>query len=198
MSEGIIYIAYGPRARHEATESIRSLRQHTDLPVAVVGEPVGGAQHITLADGGWGGRLAKLSLDRLSPWEQTLYLDADTRIQGDISIGFDILADGWELVIAPSTRQGNDLLGNVSKADRQATFVELLHPLALQAGVFWWRTCEAMHRLFAAWREEWARFKRHDQGALLRALYRVPVRVWLVGNEFNGGSVIRHLYGRAA
>ncbi len=196
---GVLYVAYGARAHREAAESIKTLRQHSDLPVAVVSDKaLPGVQHIPLADGGWGGRLAKLSLAELSPFESTLYLDADTRVRGDISAGFDILADGWDVVIAPSSRQGSDVLGNVTMADRQATLAQLGRDvLGLQAGVLWFAKDRA-RPLFAAWREEWRRFGRQDQGALLRALARVPVRVWLLGSPWNGGDVIQHLWGRAA
>jgi hypothetical protein len=196
---GVIYVAMGHPARKETAESIRTLRQHSHVPIAVVSDkPLGKERHIYAPDADLGGRVAKLSLGNLSPFEQTCYLDADTRVYADLSAGFAVLDDGWDLVIAPSTRQGGDALGNLDQRDRDATFTVVgQEVLALQAGVFFWRRCEAMAQLFAAWHEEWRRFGRLDQGALLRALWKVPVRVWMLSNEWNGGQVIGHLFGRA-
>ncbi len=146
---GICYVAYGHSARVEAAESIKSLREHCDLPVAVISDKplrAPGIAHVYAPDADPGGRLAKLSLDQLSPFDATLYLDADTRVHGDISTGFGILGDGWDVAIATSTRQGDDVLGNCYEADRQATF-EILgcrDVLALQAGVMFFRRCEAV------------------------------------------------------
>jgi len=67
----------------------------------------------------------------------------------------------------------------------------------LQGGVLFWRRNEATTRLFERWRAEWARYRQQDQGALLRALYTEPVRVWLLGRPWNGGNLIEHLCGRA-
>lgn len=199
---GIISIALGPAARREAAAALASLRQHTDLPTAVIGDPVPGAdQTIPPPAGGPGGpasRLAKLNLDTLSPFEGALYLDADTRVHGDPAAGFRLLADGWDLAIAPSGRQGNDTLGHLPPADRGDTLAALANPepLNLQAGVFFFHR-QRCAPLFAAWREEWQRFQDQDQGALLRALNRVPLRVWLLGRDWNGGQLIEHLFGRA-
>lgn len=202
MTNGVILIALGPAAQREAAAALASLRQHHSLPIAVIGDPVPGAdQVITPPSGGPGGpasRLAKLNLDTLSPFERTLYLDADTRVHGDLGAGFRILDGGWDLAIAPSGRQGHDTLGHLPPADRDYTLaaLETPEPLNLQAGVFFFHR-ERCAPLFAAWREEWHRFKDQDQGALLRALGRVPLRVWILGRDWNGGQLIEHLFGRA-
>ena len=198
---GVIYVAYGAKARAEAAESIASLRGHNDLPVAVIGERVDGAHHIPFERVDAGGRWAKLNIDLLSPWPQALYLDADTRVAGDLSAGFSALADGWDVVIAPSTKQGPVVMGHANSEDRLATFeaLECREILGLQAGVFYFARNERSRDLFAAWREEWARWRNQDQPALLRALERVPVKLWILGWDWNsaGGSIVDHKFGRA-
>lgn len=202
MTRGAITVAYGTSARREATALLHSLQQqHPELPVAVVSDaPLGEWPHIAAPDADPGARLAKLSLDALSPWDATLYLDADTRVRGDIMAGFDVLADGWEMVIAPSGRQGIDALGNCDEEERARTFaaVGTSDALGLQAGVLWFRRCPPVADLFSAWVEEWMVGRGMDQGALLRALQRVPVRLWLLGRPFNGGAVVEHRFGQAA
>lgn len=199
-SRGVIYIAYGPQAVAEAQMSIASLRKwHQALPVLVVGDPVAGAdQVLEMERQDAGGRAAKVRLDQISPFESTLYIDADTRLRGDISLGFDIIEDGWDLAVVPSTQQRHDLLWHIDPDERQATLVELgIEPLQLQAGVLFFGRSARVSALFERWRSEWARWEDQDQGALLRAIYTDPPRIWLLGRPYNGGSLVSHLFGKA-
>ena len=70
-------------------------------------------------------------------------------------------------------------------------------PLMLNTGVMWFRRSERLDRFSQEWRREWRRFKRHDQGALLRALEKCPVRLWLLGRDYNGGEIVEHRFGKA-
>ncbi len=156
-----------------------------------------GLHNIGFGDNGTG-RWAKLNLDQLSPYDPTLYLDADTRVHGDARAILSILGDGYDLAVAPSTKQGTEALWHIAEDEREATFAELGRDLLqLQGGVIAFRKTAEVHALFAAWREEWQRWRDQDQAALLRALYRCPVRLWLLSNEWNGGALIEHRYGAA-
>lgn len=200
MNRGIVYVAYGDNAIREATESIKSLKQYNNLPIAVISDrTIKGTEPIIFREAGPGARWAKLMIDIFSPYDYTLYLDADTRIKGDLSAGFDILQDDWDLAIAPSGRQNADVLGNLDEKDRQYTFETLgtTHPLSLQAGVFFFKKNEQVLRFFDKWRVEWGKFFNQDQGAMLRALQQVPLRVWLLSNDWNGGEMIEHRFGKA-
>lgn len=194
MTEGILYVAYGPAAQRETAASISSLKNHHDYPVHVVEGEAAKGQGVRLS------RAAKLNINQVTPFRHSLYLDADTRIVGDLSAGFRMLADGWDLVIAPSGRQGHDVMGHLPEKERDYTRIALLNPLPLQwqAGVFYFER-ERTRELFAAWRQEWGRFEGQDQGALLRALASAPMRVWVLGSVWNrqGGEVVDHLFGRA-
>lgn len=198
MEIGVVYIAYGHNARTEAAHSIRTLRRHHDWPVTVIGEPIPGTQHIPWRGFGKPGRWAKVNLLDLSPFEWTLYLDADTRVRGDLSTGFDVLAAGWELAMVPSKREPRPL-DILATDEREITLSELgdCWPVMINSGVMWFRRTARTTRLWQTWSEEWQRFKQHDQGALLRALNRSPVALWLLGRPFNGGEVVEHLFGRA-
>ena len=192
-------MAYGDRSRDEAVVSIGILRERNDLPVAVISnEPLAGTRHIEWHGPGKGARWAKLNLNNLTPWDYTLYLDADTRPRVDVSVGFDILDDGWDMVMVTSASQGRDLLWHIGEEERTTTFDEWGHlPLQLQAGVFWLKKNERTQRLFGAWRTEWRRWADQDQAAFLRALRRCPVKMWFLGRPWNGGALIQHLFGRA-
>lgn len=191
---GFCYIVYGSNAQREQAQSAWMLRQWHDEPVTVIGDggiPFG-------ANGGRAGRWAKVNLDLLSPYRMTCYLDADTRPYGDLSAGFRALDGGWELVIVPCAKQGADGLWHLTETERAATLAEVGQPLMVNSGVMWFRKCERIAKFFQAWRAEWLRFRDRDQGALLRALERRPVRMWLLGHPFNGGAVVAHHFGQAA
>ncbi len=200
--KGACIVAYGTAACREARGCIASLRRYNpDLPVVTVGEPVKGATCIPFRRRDPGGRWAKLNLETLSPFDHTLYMDADIRVRADVTVPFGILDDDYDLVMALSPRQGENVLGNCPQPDREATFRAAGTPavLGLQAGVMWFAKGEAIGALFAAWRAEWERFSMMDQAALLRALLRAPVRLWILGAPWNsaGGAVIDHRFGAA-
>ena len=198
--KGVVYVVYGEPARREARASIEMLRRRHNWPIAVISDQpaIQGTRHIQFAERDVGARWAKLHLDVLSPFDQTLYLDADTRPYQNLSAGFDILADGWDVAMTASSQQGGSFLWHCGEDDREATLAAWgWRPLALQAGAMFLDRNERTQRLFGAWREEWQRFEGQDQGALLRALRRAPARVWLLGRPWNGGAVVGHRFGVA-
>lgn len=192
LSRGVVYIAIGAKAKAELRYSMIEIRRsNPGLETKVIDAPTEGMTDMQAS------RWAKLNMPHLSKFDLTAYLDADTRPQGDLSAGFEMLEDGWDLVIAPSANQGEECLWHVRQDEREELFSRLgFVPLQLQAGVFFFRKTQAVTQLFAAWREEWKRYRDHDQGALLRALYRRPVKTWILGRPWNGGAVVQHLSGR--
>jgi hypothetical protein len=200
MSRGVVYIAYGPSARKEVKASVASLKKHNDLPVLVLSDQdIKGVPTQRGLEFDPSGRMTKTSMQVFSPFTQTLYLDADTRVRGDLTPGFEILDDGWDIALAFSERQGDDVLGNCYPDDRLTTFEALgcSEVLGLQAGVMFLDSNERVHRFFQEWYREWSQFKSMDQAALLRALWTAPLRVWLLGRAWNGGNLVEHLFGRA-
>lgn len=187
---GVVYIAYGPKAKKECELSVKSLKQHNPgLPITVIDES-------KFSDPGPGARWAKLNIDQLVEYDNILYLDADTRALGDLSAGFEILND-WDLAIAPSKNQDGAIFAHIrNEAEKQVTLDEIGNPwpLQLQAGVMFVAR-ERCARLFAEWRKQWQRYKDQDQAALLRALDICPVRLWLLGRDWNGGSLVEHRFG---
>lgn len=201
---GACLIAYGPKAEAEAQQCIESLLQFHDLPYAIASD-VSGRHHVKI----WQtddytdvqrSRWAKVTLDMWSPFDETLYLDADTRVQGSVEHGYEMLDDGWDMVITPSAHQGSDNMWHIAPDEREYTYLlyECGDVLQLQGGVFWFRRSAAITALFNAWRDEWRKWQQFDQAALLRALILSPVKVHLLGRPFNGGAVVAHRHGRAA
>lgn len=178
---------------------IASLRQFHTWPVMAMSDgTVDGADVIRRWEQpGWGARWAKLHMDEVVPWDRYLYLDADTRVRGDLSAGFDILADGWDVALCLSQHQQSQWLWQASDEERQHTYEQPGMLLSLQGGVLYARKNERTQAFFQAWRAEWQRFAHIDQAALLRALWEYPVKVWLLGRDYNGGKLVDHRFGRA-
>lgn len=189
-------VAYGPRAQVAAQPLLASLRE-AGLPVAVAPPlllPPPSVAAPTLAQRA---RWAKLCLLQWAAYEHVLYMDADTMLYAPAALqaGWEALASGFHIVAVPSPRQGDDWLWHLSEAERDATAEEAGHVLQIQCGVLFVRCCSVTDMFFAQWRAEWLRWQGEDQGAFLRALARVPIRLWLLGSPFNGGAVVGHRWG---
>lgn len=201
-TRGVCWVVYGEKAEQAVLRAQEALAyQCPALPTFIMRtSAVDGPLNAALMAGFTPvqrSRFAKLTLLFWSPFEQTAYLDADTLVYQDITAGFDLLSDGWDMAMAPSQNQDEDnLLWHIGEDDKRLTLDTLTYdPLQLQAGVMFVARNDRTAALFAAWREEWARFRNQDQGALLRALQRAPVKVWLLGRCWNGGAVIGHRFG---
>lgn len=82
MSHGVLYMVWGDEARGLAARSVESLaRHHPDwgVRVEVLEDPPGDP---------WEAILRKAEMFDRSPFQHTLFLDADTLVLGDLSFGF--------------------------------------------------------------------------------------------------------------
>lgn len=189
---GVLYIAYGESARAQARESIRSLWRHAPgLPVAVVSDTppdMGGVEHIYHPEADRGARTQKTQMYTLSPYVRTLYLDADTEVLADPSAGFRQL-DLVDLVIGQDVCRNfvDNRWPHLDPAEVDATIQELggVHRMYFNSGVIYFRRGARVEAMMAAWHEEWMRFGRHDQMALLRAIHRYPVRILPMREAWN-------------
>lgn len=200
LTRGVCYVAIGRKAENAYRSALERLEQHTDLAADLmdldrsqgIADNPKGMNAIQMS------RWAKTNLDQWTPFDHTLYMDADTHVlDADVAVGFQMLDDGFDMVITPSEKQDKDWLWHCSEEDRTVTLDEVGPSVQLQGGVFWFRKTDRVASFFNKWREEWLRFKDQDQGALLRALNAVPLRVWLLGYPWNGGVIVAHNYGTA-
>jgi hypothetical protein len=140
-----------------------------------------------------------------------LYLDADTEICGDIRLYFQLIEDGWEFVICKDPhlmdtmqafRRGN----NAAEVVETEAELYTLNTLQFNGGVWSFGRGQRVADFFARWQAEWERHAQRDQGALIRAMYTDPLRVYLLGNEWNTfdkyskgitTAGLRHFPGRA-
>lgn len=193
MTRGAYVVAFGDPARACAVRLITSIRKHMPgLPVCLVGaEPLGREDiFVEAPDADVGGRRAKLGIYDLAPaeWEAVLYLDADTELVDSVEPLFRWVESGWDFVIC---RDVGDSIHSFQRKNNIEEFratlraVGSLWAMQFNGGVWTFHRCAAMERFFGRWREEYEVHLQRDQGALIRALWAEPVRLLLLGHEWN-------------
>lgn len=192
---GVYYVAYGEPARKCAQGAIESFKHHIpEIPVALVSDLPLGPEDIFIEqpDLDIGGRMAKVQIYDLAPaeWEYVAYLDADTEIVAGETLLWDAVQDGWDLVICKNPGRfhvAREMRRPDNEDECEETFRQLGTDelLQLNGGVFAFRRNARTRDFFAAWAEEWRRYGKRDQAALLRALNRCPVKMYVLGNQWN-------------
>jgi hypothetical protein len=204
-SRGVIYMVWGDRAIADADESICSLwTVAPGLPVLVVGDEAarghyqghGGVQFVQVDIDPFdrsqpigfqfrAGRVKPL-LYRLSPFDQSLYVDADSDFRVSPDRAFDLL-ERWDFVVAETeTRTVGSSIAHSRESAWTAEWLGTPHLLYHNSGMLFWRRGEAVERLFDLWSEEWLRFQGWDeQVALLRALLRSDALYLTVPHTWN-------------
>jgi len=183
MSKGVLYVAYGEKARAQAQLSLLTVKRHAPgLTVAVVSDqPLAGAdQHIHHPEADKGARTQKTSMYRLSPFDLTLFLDADTEVLATPAVGFKML-QYVDLVLAQDSKRifadNNWPHLNQEEIAYTEQILGSRQHMYFNSGVIFFRRNERVEAMMDAWHEEWKRFSMHDQMALLRAIHQHPVRI---------------------
>jgi len=192
---GVFYVAYGDPARRCAESAIQSFRQFMpDIPVALASDrPLNiGEIFVLNKDEDIGGRSVKTKIYDLSPreWQYIMYLDADTEVTADISFLFQLLEDDWDMVICKNPGKYHTIryMERSDNKDECSYTYNLLGTdqlIQLNGGVFAFQRNERTHLFFDAWHEEWKRWGKRDQAALLRALFQNPVKLNVLTNVWN-------------
>jgi len=188
---GVIYISWGEAAAYGVEMSVKSLwALDPSLPVLVVGDDIAAQRfadrpgftvyrdEVDPFESNWlygflAGRV-KPRLAALSPFAQTLYVDADTVFKISPAFGFDLL-DRWDMIVVEADERSLLTVLPENRPEVSQTIAEIgtAQILYHNSGVFFWRRNAVTARLFELWSEEWLRFQMWDeQVALLRALMR--------------------------
>lgn len=191
---GMYCVGFRGPARNCAGKLIGTFKKHMDIPVAFVGtEALGVEDHfIECPDVDIGGRHAKLKIDELAPpeWSRILYLDADTEVIAPIDFLWKPLEDGWDFVICKNPGKYH-LARNMVRPDNRDECEKTYNLLGsdeimqLNGGVFAYQRNERTRAFFAAWYEEWNKYGKRDQAAMLRALWRAPLKMLVLTNAWN-------------
>ncbi len=185
-------VAVGKKAEQESSLALDMLEiSNPDAILSYDLQPLGGMSYAQAS------RCYKTTAPSRAHGNTEIYLDADTRVAGDLSPLVQMLEDGWDLVITPSQHQGDECFWHVDDIERETTFSEIGYiPLQLQCGVMAYQINDRIHEFFSIWHDEWLRWKDEDQAAFMRALNEVPLKIWLLGRPWNGGAVVGHNHGR--
>jgi hypothetical protein len=192
---GIFCVAFGAPARACARRMMETAKQQLpEIPIALCGaEPIGLEDiFIQQPDSDAGGRRAKLRAYELAPaeWEAVLYLDVDTEVVGDIRLYFELIEDGWEFVICKDPHL-MDTMHSFVRPNNRIESAELegeiytLHTLQFNGGVWAFGRNDRIAAFFKRWQAEYEKHLQRDQGALIRAMYADPLKVYVLGNEWN-------------
>lgn len=194
-TRGIYCVAFGDPARKCALRMMESAKRHMpDIPIALCAAKRIGPEDVLIVkpDSDIGGRRAKLQAYENSPaeWKAVLYLDADTECVAPIYRFFEWIEDGWEFVICKDphlmdTMHAFERRNNKRELAAVQEAVYTLHTLQYNGGVWAFGRNERIQRFFQRWQAEWEVHAQRDQGALIRAMYAEPLKVWLLGNEWN-------------
>lgn len=183
QSRGVLYLALGLGYRHLTIASVSALRRYGYRgPVRVVTDDPGwvppalNCEVVVVPDVGDGfpTRHYKTRLLEFA-YDLTLYLDSDAIPIADIAEVWGCLGDG-DIAMAADPRQtvGALIAKDWHMAEWRAEF-SLMIRLGLTSrayfntGVMLFRRSAATAALFSSWHEEWLRFRRRDQLALVRA-----------------------------
>ena len=194
-TRGIYCVAFGDPARTVALRMMTSAKQYMpDIPIALCAAKAIGPEDVLIIqpDSDIGGRRAKLKAYELAPaeWKAVLYLDADTEMVAPIYQYFEWIEDGWEFVICKDphlmdTMRSFARRNNSKELEDVKRSVRTLNTLQYNGGVWAFARNARVAAFFRRWQQEWERHAQRDQGALIRAMYADPLKVYLLGNEWN-------------
>jgi hypothetical protein len=194
-SRGVYCVAFGDPARESATRMMTSCKRFMpDVPIALAGASPLGIEDVFIEqpDSDVGGRRAKLRAYELAPaeWQAVLYLDADTELIGPIHRYFEWVEDGWQLVITKDphlmdTMWSYQRHNNLAEMKELQASVKTLDTLQLNGGVWAFGRDPEVEAFFGRWLAQWEKTGQRDQGPLVKALYAAPLRMLVLGNEWN-------------
>jgi hypothetical protein len=204
-SKGFLYSAVGVKSLREAAVSAVSLRRAFAAAANVtVVTDAGGAAWLAarssvraqfdvvvvadFADRTWGFRFTKINALLLTPYDNTMFLDADTvfcahgdrYMHAQLTLMFHVL-DRFDFAAVHGTFVADTTVGRPANTD-------------LNSGVSLYRKTPAMFELIRNWRKELMRRATKaggvgvvkDQGPLANAIRATPsVAVWVLPPEFN-------------
>ena len=192
-TRGIYCVAFGEPARVCAERMMTTAKKHMpDIPICLVGASPMGIEDVFIEqpDSDVGGRRAKLRAYELAPaeWQAVLYLDADTEIVAPVYALWEWIEDGWDLCISHDvgeTLHSFQRKNNLDELAEVEQAVGTLNALQFNGGVWSFARNERLARFFARFQAEYEVHLQRDQGALIRALHAEPLKVWVLGHEWN-------------
>jgi hypothetical protein len=194
FERGILYIATGPSYLTEAVGSAQSVRAvWPEIPLALITDiapPPGCFDHVEIVAAERSSR-DKPSLMGRSPFEQTIFLDADTYCCAPFPELFDQL-DRFELLAAHEDGRFSTKIDPVTGEERFVRVPGIPESFPeLNTGVMAFRRTPATTALFECWIVEYDEVLNgpvadyHDQPSFRAAIYRSAVQFGVLPSEYN-------------
>lgn len=186
MSRGALFVATGERCRSEALAAVRFLRASnvgcpvtvvTDDPSAFAGIEGVGAVALACPSFSFADKIAGCLA---SPYDRTVFLDADAFVAGDLGEVFSLL-DRFDVAAAHAPGRSGARVHDYESESLPASFPQL------NTGVVAFRRSPVVGRLLERWGEVFAAspHHRHDQPAFRQALYESGVALTVLPPEWN-------------
>jgi len=206
---GVIYVAYGEPALECLGVSLGSVqRLYSGIGVLVLSDQeIPGVPTQIVKSEDVGARSIKTRLAEFVPprWDRVLYLDADTQVLKELNRFWGPLRRGWDIVFCRD-ETASDVRDCRLRSRKELSYtvgqLGISEVAQLAGGAIAWNVNKATERFFKVWHHEWKQFKRRDQGALTRALARVPLKMWTLPYNANAkylaeAEEIWHRHGMA-
>lgn len=130
-------------------------------------------------------RSIKTRLNTLTPYQESLFLDADILPLQPIADIWDHLSQG-DLAMVVDRLPLVSLCDHISQEEKTYTLQGLSgDAVQFNSGVMLWRNTPAVQTLFQQWHEEWKKFQKHDQLALVRAIHATQIPVTQLPRSYN-------------
>jgi hypothetical protein len=130
-------------------------------------------------------RWIKTRFNEFTPYDETLFLDADI-------LPLQPIAPLWDILNHSDWAMATDRLPTIALCDHIAQpekdyTLQIVPGQARQynGGVILWRRNNATDRLFQRWHQEWLRFQNQDQLALARAIYGTDLPIGTLPPTYN-------------
>ncbi len=134
-------------------------------------------------------RSIKTRLSTLSPYEESLFLDADILPLRPIQDLWQFLEQG-DVAMVPDRLPKVSLCDHVSPLEKSYTLRRLAGDATqFNSGVLLWKSTAASHALFDEWHQEWLTFQAQDQLALVRALHTTRLTVTSLPTPYNTSPI---------
>ena len=201
MGRGVIYFATANIAYFEAAliSAIALRQQEPLLPITVISDhPL--LTSLPLQDYGltskllntaeigchaFSSRSIKTRLNAYTPYQETLFLDADILPLKPIADLWGYLDQG-DLAMVVDRLPMISLCDHIAQEEKAYTLQRLPgNTVQFNSGVMLWRESLATQSLFHRWHQEWQQFQRHDQLALIRAIKALQIPVTKLPMTYN-------------
>lgn len=122
-------------------------------------------------------RSIKTTLFHFSPYEETLFLDADILPIRSVQPLWGYLSQG-DMAMVSDRNPTVALCDHIAEVEKDYTLQRVPgETMQFNSGVMVWRRTTATQHLFQEWHREWRQFAKHDQLALVRAIATTQVPI---------------------